>query len=162
MRNLTLCGKALGAAMHCAIAAISKLDDIPESWRTGVVSVRSRDSHYYGQRFILRLDETTAKTAAIRRTVRKATGRDDSTARDPGKTGGFPPELAPRSGRTPLGGTRMNSVRWIIGGEATALWMSRRNTAGGEVRGPLAHRRTGGVRGGWAPGAFGRYGGGKS
>ena len=162
MQNWTLCGRALGAAMRCAIAAISKLDDFPESWRTGVASVRSRDSYYYGQRFMLRLDETAAKTAAIRRTVRKAAGRDHSTARNPRKTGGFPPELAPHSGGTPTGRTRMNSVRWIIRGEGPTSWTSRRNTTGGEVRGPLAHRRTGGVRGGWAPGAFGRYGGGES
>jgi predicted DNA-binding protein len=36
-------------------------DDFPASWRTGVVVGRSHDSHTYGQRFMLRLDETTAQ-----------------------------------------------------------------------------------------------------
>jgi hypothetical protein len=37
------------------------IDDFPESWRAGVIGIRSHDSHIYGQRFMLRLDETTAQ-----------------------------------------------------------------------------------------------------
>jgi hypothetical protein len=36
-------------------------EDFPASWRVEVISVRSHDSHTYGQRFMLRLDETTAQ-----------------------------------------------------------------------------------------------------
>jgi predicted transcriptional regulator len=36
-------------------------DDFPASWRAGVVVGRSHDSQTYGQRFMLRLDETTAQ-----------------------------------------------------------------------------------------------------
>jgi predicted DNA-binding protein len=38
-----------------------EIDDLPASWRAGVVVGRSHDSHTYGQRFMLRLDETTAQ-----------------------------------------------------------------------------------------------------
>jgi hypothetical protein len=37
------------------------LDDFPESWRAGETAPRSHDSGYYGQRFMLRLDETTTR-----------------------------------------------------------------------------------------------------
>lgn len=33
----------------------------PESWRARLTDVRSHDSRYYGQRFMLRLDETTTQ-----------------------------------------------------------------------------------------------------
>jgi hypothetical protein len=36
------------------------IDDFPASWRAGVIGVRSHDSQIYDQRFMLRLDETTA------------------------------------------------------------------------------------------------------
>jgi hypothetical protein len=35
------------------------IDDFPATWRAGVAGVRSHDSQTYGQRFMLRLDETT-------------------------------------------------------------------------------------------------------
>jgi predicted DNA-binding protein len=33
----------------------------PESWRAGTAGVRSHDSQTYGQRFMLRLDESTSQ-----------------------------------------------------------------------------------------------------
>jgi predicted transcriptional regulator len=33
----------------------------PESWCAGMAGIRSHDSHTYGQRFMLRLDETTTQ-----------------------------------------------------------------------------------------------------
>jgi predicted transcriptional regulator len=38
-----------------------KIDDFPESWHAGRIGVRSHDSQTHGQRFMLRLDETTAQ-----------------------------------------------------------------------------------------------------
>jgi predicted DNA-binding protein len=35
--------------------------DFPESWRAGETVSRSHDSRYYGQRFMLRLDEATTR-----------------------------------------------------------------------------------------------------
>jgi predicted transcriptional regulator len=37
------------------------IDDFPATWRAGVAGVRSHDSQTYGQRFMLRLDETTTQ-----------------------------------------------------------------------------------------------------
>jgi predicted transcriptional regulator len=37
------------------------IEDFPQSWRAGESSLRSHDSRYYGQRFMLRLDDTTTR-----------------------------------------------------------------------------------------------------
>jgi predicted transcriptional regulator len=37
------------------------IDDFPGSWQAGMSDVQSHDSHTYGQRFMLRLDETTVQ-----------------------------------------------------------------------------------------------------
>jgi predicted transcriptional regulator len=37
------------------------IEDFPESWRAEEIVIRSHDSHTYGQRFMLRLDETTTQ-----------------------------------------------------------------------------------------------------
>jgi Ribbon-helix-helix protein, copG family len=37
------------------------IEDSPESWRAGESVFRSHDSQTYGQRFMLRLDETTTQ-----------------------------------------------------------------------------------------------------
>jgi Ribbon-helix-helix protein, copG family len=57
------------AAVHSATVAAwvrhamreVRIDDFPESWHADQIGVRSHDSQTYGQRFMLRLDETTTQ-----------------------------------------------------------------------------------------------------
>jgi predicted transcriptional regulator len=57
------------AAVHSATVAAwvrhamreVTIEDFPESWRAGEIVIRSHDSQTYGQRFMLRLDETTTQ-----------------------------------------------------------------------------------------------------
>ena len=53
-------GARMAARLREAVRRVTR-DVFPDSWRTGVIGVRSPDSHTYGQRFILRLDESTAQ-----------------------------------------------------------------------------------------------------
>ena len=54
-------GVSMAAWLREAMRRVTA-DDFPASWRTGETAGRSHDSRYYGQRFMLRLDETTAET----------------------------------------------------------------------------------------------------
>ena len=38
-----------------------RIDDFPKSWHADQIGVRSHDLHTYGQRFMVRLDETTTQ-----------------------------------------------------------------------------------------------------
>jgi Ribbon-helix-helix protein, copG family len=38
-----------------------RIDDFPKSWHADQIGVRSHDLQTYGQRFMLRLDETTTQ-----------------------------------------------------------------------------------------------------
>ena len=53
-------GATVAAWVRQAMREVT-IDDFPGSWRAGVIGVRSHDSHTYGQRFMLRLDETTSQ-----------------------------------------------------------------------------------------------------
>jgi Ribbon-helix-helix protein, copG family len=53
-------GASMAAWVREAVRRVTR-DDFPEIWRAGVIGVRSHDSHTYGQRFMLRLDEITAQ-----------------------------------------------------------------------------------------------------
>jgi hypothetical protein len=37
------------------------IEDFPHSWRAGESAIRSHDSRYFGQRFMLRLDDMTTQ-----------------------------------------------------------------------------------------------------
>jgi Ribbon-helix-helix protein, copG family len=43
---------------HTFVLREVRIDDFPESWHADQIGVRSHDSQTYGQRFMLRLDET--------------------------------------------------------------------------------------------------------
>jgi len=53
-------GASVAAWVRQAMRQVT-LEDFPENWHTGETAIRSHDSRYYGQRFMLRLNETTAK-----------------------------------------------------------------------------------------------------
>ena len=52
-------GATVAAWVRHAMREVT-IEDFPASWQAGRIGVRSHDSHTYGQRFMLRLDETTA------------------------------------------------------------------------------------------------------
>jgi hypothetical protein len=52
-------GATVAAWVRHAMREVT-IEDFPASWQAGRIEVRSHDSHTYGQRFMLRLDETTA------------------------------------------------------------------------------------------------------
>ena len=51
---------SMAAWLREAVRRVTR-DDFPDSWRTGVIGGRSHDSQTYGQRFMLRLDESTSQ-----------------------------------------------------------------------------------------------------
>src|SRR4051812_45359117 len=53
-------GTTVAAWVRHAIRQVT-IEDFPESWRAGEIVIRSHDSQTYGQRFMLRLDETTTQ-----------------------------------------------------------------------------------------------------
>ena len=53
-------GATVAAWVREAVRRITD-DDFPESWRAEATHIRSHDSQTYGQRFMLRLDETTTQ-----------------------------------------------------------------------------------------------------
>jgi predicted transcriptional regulator len=53
-------GASMAAWLREAVRRVTR-DDLPDSWRTGVIGGRSHDSQTYGKRFRLRLDETTTQ-----------------------------------------------------------------------------------------------------
>jgi hypothetical protein len=53
-------GASMAAWLREAVRRVT-IDDFPASWRAGVAGVQSHDSQTYDQRFMLRLDETTAQ-----------------------------------------------------------------------------------------------------
>jgi predicted transcriptional regulator len=53
-------GTSVAAWLRHAVRQI-RLSDFPVSWRVGETAGRSHDSPCYGQRFMLRLDETTTR-----------------------------------------------------------------------------------------------------
>ena len=56
----TTYGTSIAAWVRHAMRQVT-LEDFPEHWQTGETAIRSHDSRYDGQRFLLRLNETTAK-----------------------------------------------------------------------------------------------------
>jgi predicted transcriptional regulator len=53
-------GATVAAWVRHALREVT-IDDFAGSWRAGMIGVRSHDSQTYDQRFMLRLDETTAQ-----------------------------------------------------------------------------------------------------
>ena len=53
-------GATIAAWLRQAMRQVT-IEDFPESWRAGEIVIRSHDSQTYGQRFMLRLDETTTQ-----------------------------------------------------------------------------------------------------
>ena len=53
-------GASVAALVRHAMREVT-IEDFPESWRARVIDGRSHDSQTYRQRFMLRLDETTAQ-----------------------------------------------------------------------------------------------------
>ena len=53
-------GATIAAWLRQAMRQVT-INDFPESWRAEEIVIRSHDSHTYGQRFMLRLDESTSQ-----------------------------------------------------------------------------------------------------
>jgi predicted transcriptional regulator len=53
-------GATVAAWVRHALRQVA-IEDFPESWRAGELASRSHDLRYFGQRFMLRLDETTTQ-----------------------------------------------------------------------------------------------------
>src|SRR5262249_10767167 len=53
-------GASIAAWVRQAMRQVT-INDFPETWRAGESAIRSNDSRYFGQRFMLRLNETTTQ-----------------------------------------------------------------------------------------------------